>query len=96
MLHARARALAVGLYTSAPALGGMLALARFSVSTAAWDTENRFALMGASRDLTISVFTEAALALSLAVAALVAGTTNLTGIVAGTARGRWVVRVAGD
>ena len=48
------------------ALGGMLALARFAVCTAAWDTENGFALMGASRDLTLSVFTEAALVLSLA------------------------------
>ena len=63
------------------ALGGLLALARFTVCTAAWDTENGFALMGASRDLTVSVFTEAALVLSLAVAALVAGTTDLTGVV---------------
>lgn len=77
----------LGVGHSMLALGGMLALARFSVSTAAWDTENGFALMGASRDLTISVFTEAALVLSLAVAALVAGTTDLTGIVAGTAGG---------
>ena len=44
--------------------------------------------MGASRDLTISVFVEAALVLSLAVAALVAGTTDLRGIVAGDGRGR--------
>ena len=66
-------------------LGGLLALARFTVCTAAWDTENGFALMGASRDLTISVFTEAALVLSLAVGALVAGTTDLTGVIAGTA-----------
>ena len=50
------------------ALGGLLALARFAVCAAAWDTENGFALMGASRDLTVSVFTEAALVLSLAVA----------------------------
>ena len=77
----------LGVGHSMLALGGMLALARFSVSTAAWDTENGFALMGASRDLTISVFTEATLVLSLAVAALVAGTTDLTGIVAGTAGG---------
>ena len=75
----------LGVGHSMLALGGLLALARFSVCAAAWDTENGFALMGASRDLTISVFTEAALVLSLAVAALVAGTTDLTGIVAGTA-----------
>jgi formate hydrogenlyase subunit 4 len=77
----------LGVGHSLLALGGLLALARFSVCTAAWDTENGFALMGASRDLTISVFTEAALVLSLAVAALVAGTTDLTGVIAGTAGG---------
>lgn len=75
----------LGIGHSALALGGLLALARFSVSAAAWDTENGFALMGASRDLTVSVFAEATLVLSLAVAALVAGTTDLTGIIAGTA-----------
>ena len=78
---------ALGVGHSLLALGGLLALARFSVCAAAWDTENGFALMGASRDLTISVFTEAALVLSLAVAALVAGTTDLTGVIAGTAGG---------
>jgi formate hydrogenlyase subunit 4 len=77
----------LGVGHSLFALGGLLALARFSVCAASWDTENGFALMGASRDLTISVFTEAALVLSLAVAALVAGTTDLAGIVAGTAGG---------
>ena len=41
--------------------------------------------MGASRDLTLAVFVEATLILSLAVAALVAATTDLTGIIAGTA-----------
>ncbi|HEU0248470.1 MAG TPA: NADH-quinone oxidoreductase subunit H [Gaiellaceae bacterium] len=75
----------LGVGHSMLVLGGLLALARFSVCTAAWDTGNGFALMGASRDLTVSVFTEAALVLSLAVAALVAGTTDLTGMVAGTA-----------
>jgi formate hydrogenlyase subunit 4 len=75
----------LGVGHSLLALGGLLALARLSVGAAAWDTENGFALMGASRDLTISVFTEAALVLSLAVAALVAGTTDLTGVIAGTA-----------
>ena len=41
--------------------------------------------MGASRDLTLSVFVEATLVLALAVAALVAGTTDLRGMVAATA-----------
>ena len=75
----------LGVGHSMLALGGLLALARFSVCAAAWDTGNGFALMGASRDLTISVFTEAALVLSLSVGALVAGTTDLTGVIAGTA-----------
>jgi formate hydrogenlyase subunit 4 len=41
--------------------------------------------MGASRDLTIAISVEATLVLSVAVAALVSGTTSLTGMVAGTA-----------
>jgi formate hydrogenlyase subunit 4 len=67
------------------ALLGLLALARFAVAAAAWDVANGFSLMGASRDLTISVSVEATLVLSIAIAALVAGTTDLTGVVAGTA-----------
>src|SRR5207248_2586764 len=89
-----AAVLLVPVAAAAPSLGvgrdvlallGLLALARFAVAAAAWDTGNGFALMGASRDLTIAVFVEATLVLSVAVAALVAGTTRLTGIVAGTA-----------
>ena len=74
-----------GVGHDALALAGLLALARFALAAAAWDVANGFSLMGASRDLTISVFVEATLVLSLAVAALVAGTTDLRGIVAGTA-----------
>jgi len=74
-----------GVGHDALALAGVLALARLVVCAAAWDTSNGFALQGASRDLTLSVFVEAALVLSLAVAALVSGTTDLRGIVAGTA-----------
>ena len=40
------------------ALAGLLALARFAVAAASWDVANGFSLMGASRDLTISVFVE--------------------------------------
>jgi formate hydrogenlyase subunit 4 len=87
LVPAAADAPDLGVGHSMLALGGLLALARFTVCAAAWDTSNGFALMGASRDLTVSVFTEAALVLSLAVAALVAGTTDLAGIVAGTAGG---------
>jgi formate hydrogenlyase subunit 4 len=66
-------------------LAGLLALARFAIAAASWDVANGFSLMGASRDLTIAVSTEATLVLALAVGALVAGTTSLTGIIAGTA-----------
>ena len=74
-----------GVGHDALVLLGVLALARFAVAAAAWDVANGFALMGASRDLTLSVFVEATLVLSLAVAALVAGTTDLRGVVAATA-----------
>ena len=46
---------------------------------------NGFALMGASRDLTISVFVEVGLVLAVAVPALIAGTTDLPAMVAATA-----------
>lgn len=74
-----------GVGHDALALAGFLALARFALAASAWDVANGFSLMGASRDLTLSVFVEATLILSLAVAALVAATTDLTGIIAGTA-----------
>jgi formate hydrogenlyase subunit 4 len=75
----------LGLGRDALVLLGLLALARFASAAAAWDVSNGFALMGASRDLMLSVFVEATFVLSLAVGALVAGTTDLRGIVAGTA-----------
>ena len=74
-----------GLGHDALALAGLLALARFALAAASWDVGNGFALMGASRDLTITVFLEGALVLSLAIAALVSGTTDLRGMVEGTA-----------
>ncbi|HEX7525499.1 MAG TPA: NADH-quinone oxidoreductase subunit H, partial [Gaiellaceae bacterium] len=86
--------LVVPVAQSAPTLGlghdallllGLLALARFAVASASWDVSNGFSLMGASRDLTLSVFVEATFILSLAVAALTSGTTDLRGVVAGTA-----------
>ena len=67
------------------ALAGLLAVARFALAVAAWETGSGFSLMGASRDLTVAVSTDAALVLAVAVAALVAGTTSLPEIVAGTA-----------
>jgi formate hydrogenlyase subunit 4 len=75
----------LGLGRDALVLAGLFALARFAVAASSWEVANGFALMGASRDLTIAVFVEAALVLALAVAALVSGTTDLLGMVGGTA-----------
>jgi formate hydrogenlyase subunit 4 len=47
-----------GLGNDALVLVGLLALARFGVSLAAWDTAGAFGLMGAARDLMFSVFVE--------------------------------------
>jgi formate hydrogenlyase subunit 4 len=74
-----------GVGHDALVLLGLLALGRFAVTASSWDVSNGFSLMGASRDLTLSVFVEATFVLSLAVAALVAGTTDLRGVVAATA-----------
>jgi formate hydrogenlyase subunit 4 len=67
-------------------LVGVLALARFAVAAAAWDTGNGFALMGVARDLTFAVFGEALLVLVLLVAALPAHSTDLLAM-AGAAGG---------
>ena len=58
-------------------LVGVLALARFALAAAAWDTGSGFALMGAARDLMIAVFGEALLVLALLLAALPAHSTDL-------------------
>ncbi len=69
------------------AFAGLLALARFALAAAAWDTGSGFALMGASRDLTLSVFVESGLVLAVAVPALIAGTTDLRLMIAATGGG---------
>jgi len=58
-------------------LVGLLALARFALAAASWDTGSGFALMGSSRDLTLSVFAEALLVLALILSAAPAGSTDL-------------------
>lgn len=75
----------LGVGHDALVLAGLLALARFAVALASWDVSNGFSLQGASRDLMLSVFVEPVLVLALTVAALVAGTTDLAGMIAGTA-----------
>ncbi len=58
-------------------LVGLLALARFALAAAAWDTGSGFALMGAARDLMLAVFAEALLLLVVLLAALPTGGTDL-------------------
>jgi formate hydrogenlyase subunit 4 len=79
------RAPGLGMGRDFLVLAGLLALARFALAASAWDTANGFSLMGASRDLTIAVAADATLVLAVAVAALVAGTTDLLGVISGTA-----------
>lgn len=67
-------------------LVGLLALGRFAITLAAWDTGGGFGLMGASRDLTFSVWVEAVLLLVLVVLALPTGSTDLLALSASAAR----------
>jgi formate hydrogenlyase subunit 4 len=66
-----------GLGHDALVLVGLLALGRFAITLAAWDTGGGFGLMGASRDLTFAVAVEAVLLLVLVVVALPGGSTDL-------------------
>jgi formate hydrogenlyase subunit 4 len=75
----------LGLGHDALVLLGLLALARFAITCASWDVASGFSLMGSSRELMLSVFVEATFVLSLAVAALTAGTTDLRAVVGATA-----------
>ena len=63
------RGAGLGLGHDAFVLVGLLALARFALAAAAWDTGNGFALMGAARDLMLAVFAEALFVLALLLAA---------------------------
>ena len=62
-----------GLGNDALVLVGLLALGRFAIAAAAWDTGSGFGLMGASRDLTFAVFIEGVFLLVVLLAALPAG-----------------------
>ncbi len=66
-----------GLGNDALVLVGLLALARFAVTLAAWDTAGAFGLMGAARDLMFSVFVEGLLLLVLVLLALPLHSTDL-------------------
>jgi formate hydrogenlyase subunit 4 len=67
-------------------LVGLLALGRFAVTLAAWDTGGGFGLMGAARDLTFSVAVEVVLLLVLVVIALPGGSTDLLALSASATR----------
>lgn len=62
-----------GIGNDALVLIGLLALARFAIALAAWDTGSGFALMGAGRDMALAVFAEVLLVLALLLGALAAG-----------------------
>ncbi len=66
-----------GLGHDALVLVGLLALTRFAVTLAAWDTAGAFGLMGAARDLMFSVFVEGLLLLVLVLLALPLHSTDL-------------------
>ncbi len=76
-----------GLGNDAIVLVGLLALARFAITAAAWDTGSGFALMGASRDLTFAVFAEGLLLLVIVLLALPAESTDLVAMSAAAAGG---------
>lgn len=63
-------------------LVGLLALARFAIALASWDTGSGFAIMGAARDLTVAISVELLLLLCLVLAALPAGSTDLNAMAA--------------
>jgi formate hydrogenlyase subunit 4 len=74
----------LGLGHDALILLGLLAMARFALAAASWDVANGFSLMGASRDLMLSVFVEGTLIMALAVAALQSKSTDLTTVIGAT------------
>jgi formate hydrogenlyase subunit 4 len=76
-----------GVGNDALVLVGVLALARFVLAAASWDTGSGFALMASARELMISVFGEALLILALLLAALPAHSTNLAAMSAAAAGG---------
>jgi formate hydrogenlyase subunit 4 len=82
-------------------LVGLLALSRFALAAASWDTGSGFGLMGAARDLMVSVAAEGLLLATVILLALPAGSTNLL-VLSGAAAGsavwslpvHWIALVA--
>jgi formate hydrogenlyase subunit 4 len=73
---------------------GLLALARFVTTAAAWDPGSGFSLMGAGRDLMFSVFAEPVLLLALVLLALGAHSTDLITMVAAARGGHTIATPA--
>lgn len=71
-------------------LVGLLALSRFAITLAAWDTGGGFGLMGASRDLTFTVPAEGVMLLAVVLVAMPVHSTSLVALsLAATRSGVW-------
>ena len=79
------RAGSLGLGSDALVLLGVLAIPRFAMAAASWDSGSGFALMASARDLMIAVFAEALLVLAILLAALPAQSTALPAMSAAAA-----------
>jgi formate hydrogenlyase subunit 4 len=66
-----------GLGHDALVLVGLLALARFAITAAAWDTGSGFALMGAARDLLFAVLADGLFLLVIVLLAVPAASTDM-------------------
>ena len=76
-----------GLGNDALVLFGLLAVGRFALAAAAWDTGSGFELMGVARDLTFAVFVDALFLGVLALLAFPAHSTDLVAMSAAAASG---------
>ena len=89
---------ALGMATSGIAdllaIAGLLAVARVTVALAAMDTGTAFGGIGASREMTFSVFSEPVFFLVVFTLALLAGTTNLDTVVGLISSGTFGLRIS--
>ncbi|MBK5232927.1 MAG: NADH-quinone oxidoreductase subunit H [Thermoleophilia bacterium] len=76
-----------GLGNDALVLFGLLAVGRFALAAAAWDTGSGFELMGVARDLTFAVFVDALFLVVLALLAYPAHSTDLVAMSGAAASG---------
>ena len=76
-----------GLGNDVLVLFALLAVGRFALAAAAWDTASGFELMGAARDLTVAVFVDGLLLVVLALLAFPAHSTDLSAMSVAAAGG---------